>query len=100
MGKVKLEPSVEELAVGAREWLEEQTDMVGWADGYLSKRFKANNGNLINQVKAHLVLNGYKLFYFPMLQFILPCKGYAFAKEARSSCKCTYKDKFDLSSYY
>lgn len=46
--------------------------LVSWNDVYLqlSKQFKINNGNILNQVKPLLAIEGFQFFNFPMNQFI------------------------------
>jgi hypothetical protein len=41
---------------------------------YLAKEHQINNGNIINQVKPFLTMEGYRFLFFPMTQFIVHSK--------------------------
>lgn len=93
MEKIRLEAKPEEMIESACTYLnkEASTRLVGWGELYqeLSRQFKINNGNILNQVKPLLVLQGYRFLYFPTAQFIYhPQFAYEFKNEKLSNCPC------------
>lgn len=52
----------------------------------------------MNQAKHFLAANMHYLLYFPMIQYITsPQHLYPFQEEAHQTCKCSFKQIFDLS---
>jgi len=58
----------------------------------LAKSLKINNGNVINQIKPLLVLEGYKFLHFPMMQFLYQENNkFPFEQLKHKVCKCPYQ---------
>jgi hypothetical protein len=72
--KIIFECTVENVLAEASKFLVEELPkrMLEWGDvfQYLTKTLKNNNGNLINQVRPHLVKDGNAFLFFPTSQLI------------------------------
>lgn len=73
-GKLVVECSVSNVVEVAEKFLTSELPLrlVEWNDvfQFVSKTLKNNNGNLINQARPQLALNGHAFLCFPMLQLI------------------------------
>lgn len=101
LNKVKLEPTPEEMLPIVLDYLrKESKKIVSWSDifNFLCKELKMNNGNIMNQVRPMLALEGYQFLNFPMVQLIYheSCE-FPFAQQAQELCPCPYQELFDIT---
>jgi hypothetical protein len=97
---IVFEASVENILQETQAYLHDNLSkkIIGWNDLYnhLSKTLKTNNGNILNQVKPHLVLEHNAFLFFPMVQFIYNSKfnSTLFSELKHQPCKCKFQTPF------
>jgi hypothetical protein len=63
---------------------------------HLAKEHQINNGNVLNQVKPLLGIEGYQFLFFPMTQFIVHPKFISKVDYAEhEQCPCNFKEIYD-----
>lgn len=100
--QIKFEADLPTLVESSKKYLELELSkgLVGWNSVYkhLSKEHQINNGNVINQVKPFLAIEGYRFLFFPMTQFIVhpkivPQIDYTLHDQCPCNFQKTYEDE-------